>query len=70
MSTKKINLGGGCFWCIETSFRRIRGVVSVVSGYSGGHVESPTYEQVVETFYKLQNDPFISQKNLIEKSVF
>ena len=39
-------LGGGCFWCLEPVFRDLRGVDSVVSGYAGGHVPNPTYEQV------------------------
>jgi peptide-methionine (S)-S-oxide reductase len=39
-------LGAGCFWCVEAVYQDIRGVISVVSGYSGGHVENPTYEQV------------------------
>lgn len=39
-------LGGGCFWCLEAVFDELRGVVDVVSGYSGGHVPNPTYEQV------------------------
>lgn len=39
-------LGGGCFWCVEAVFERIPGVVSVESGYTGGHVKDPTYEQV------------------------
>lgn len=38
--------GAGCFWCVEAVFQRLDGVVSVVSGYSGGDVENPTYEQV------------------------
>ena len=38
--------GGGCFWCTEAIFRRLQGVASVVSGYSGGEAASPTYEQV------------------------
>ena len=38
--------GAGCFWCTEAVFRELDGVVHVVSGYSGGHVENPTYEQV------------------------
>ncbi len=41
-----IVLGGGCFWCTEGIFQRVPGVVSVVSGYAGGTVENPTYEQV------------------------
>ncbi len=39
-------LGGGCFWCTEAVFNNIKGVVSVESGYSGGAVANPSYEQV------------------------
>lgn len=39
-------LGGGCFWCLEAVFSSLSGVVSAVSGYSGGHVENPDYESV------------------------
>jgi peptide-methionine (S)-S-oxide reductase len=39
-------LGSGCFWCTEAVFQQLKGVESVVSGYSGGHVENPSYEQV------------------------
>ena len=38
--------GGGCFWCIEAVFMEIKGVNSVASGYSGGHVENPSYYEV------------------------
>jgi peptide-methionine (S)-S-oxide reductase len=38
--------GGGCFWCLEAVFSRLRGIKSVESGYMGGHVENPTYRQV------------------------
>lgn len=38
--------GSGCFWCTEAVFQRMKGVEKVVSGYSGGHVENPTYQQV------------------------
>jgi len=38
--------GAGCFWCVEAVFQRLNGVAKVVSGFSGGHVDSPTYEQV------------------------
>ena len=37
---------GGCFWCVEADFDKVEGVLSTVSGYMGGHVEEPTYEQV------------------------
>lgn len=39
-------LGGGCFWCLEAVYDQLRGVTDVVSGYSGGQVHQPTYEQV------------------------
>jgi peptide-methionine (S)-S-oxide reductase len=39
-------LGGGCFWCLEAVYQHLDGVEQVVSGYAGGHVENPTYEQV------------------------
>ena len=39
-------LGGGCFWCTEAVFDQLKGVEDVVSGYTGGHVENPTYRQV------------------------
>ncbi len=39
-------LGGGCFWCLEAVYLGLRGVSAVKSGYAGGHVEHPTYEQV------------------------
>ena len=45
-ATQKIVVGGGCFWCVEAVFQRVNGVKKVVSGYSGGHVPKPTYEQV------------------------
>ena len=39
-------LGGGCFWCLDAVYRKLEGVTEVVSGYAGGHVPNPTYEQV------------------------
>lgn len=39
-------LGAGCFWCVEAIFQRLKGVLSVVSGYSGGSVENPDYKSV------------------------
>jgi peptide-methionine (S)-S-oxide reductase len=50
MKQSKINsvatFGGGCFWCLEAVFADINGVLKVASGYSGGEVENPSYEQV------------------------
>lgn len=40
--------GSGCFWCTEAIFERVNGVISVVSGYSGGHVVNPTYKEVCD----------------------
>ncbi|MEP1552790.1 MAG: peptide-methionine (S)-S-oxide reductase MsrA [Paraglaciecola sp.] len=39
-------LGGGCFWCIESAFNSVSGVVSAYAGYAGGQLDNPTYEQV------------------------
>lgn len=44
--TETATFGGGCFWCMEAVFERIDGVKSVTSGYAGGSVAQPTYEQV------------------------
>lgn len=41
-------LGGGCFWCVEAVFDQLEGVTDVVSGYTGGHVDNPTYRQVCD----------------------
>ena len=41
-------LAGGCFWCLEAVYDELKGVESVESGYSGGHVQSPSYAQVCE----------------------
>jgi peptide-methionine (S)-S-oxide reductase len=45
-ATEVATLGGGCFWCLEAVFQRLRGVSRVVSGYAGGHVANPSYEAV------------------------
>jgi peptide-methionine (S)-S-oxide reductase len=42
----KATVGGGCFWCVEAVFQRLQGVKAVESGYTGGQVDNPTYEQV------------------------
>ena len=46
MAIEKATFGAGCFWCVETIFSRIKGVNTVISGYTGGDNEDPTYEQV------------------------
>ncbi|HPK86739.1 MAG TPA: peptide-methionine (S)-S-oxide reductase MsrA [Atribacterota bacterium] len=44
--TEVATLAGGCFWCLEAIYQRVKGVLKVISGYSGGDVVSPDYEQV------------------------
>lgn len=48
MVTDTATFGTGCFWCTEAVFQELKGVLKVTSGYSGGHVKNPTYEQVCE----------------------
>lgn len=64
---------GGCFWCTEAIYQRIKGVTSVVSGYSGGEMENPDYETVSEgqtghaEAIQIQFDPaVISYEKLVE----
>jgi peptide-methionine (S)-S-oxide reductase len=47
-SSETITLGGGCFWCVEAVYEKVRGVLAVESGYCNGQVDQPTYEQVCE----------------------
>ena len=44
---KKVYFAGGCFWCMEESFDKVKGVLKSVSGYSGGHLKNPTYKDVI-----------------------
>jgi peptide-methionine (S)-S-oxide reductase len=44
--TDKATFAGGCFWCVEADFDKVPGVLSTTSGYTGGHVADPSYEQV------------------------
>ena len=44
--TETATLGGGCFWCVEAVYQRVKGVVSVKPGYAGGHVQNPTYKEI------------------------
>ena len=46
MTLESATFAGGCFWCVEAAFLRLRGVESVVPGYAGGHTENPSYETV------------------------
>lgn len=45
--TRTAIFAGGCFWCVESDFERVEGVIEVVSGFTGGEVENPSYKQVV-----------------------
>ena len=44
---KKVYFAGGCFWCMEESFDKVTGVIKSISGYSGGHLKNPKYEDVI-----------------------
>lgn len=46
MNEETATLGGGCFWCTEAVFRRLKGVRTVTPGYTGGHVKNPSYQEV------------------------
>ncbi|WP_103019363.1 peptide-methionine (S)-S-oxide reductase MsrA [Salinibacter altiplanensis] len=45
-SSNHATIGGGCFWCLEAVYEEVSGVTDIVSGYAGGHVQSPSYRQV------------------------
>ena len=64
---------GGCFWCVEESFEKLKGVEEVISGYSGGITENPTYKEVTygntghfEVVEIIYNKKVISFKELLE----
>ncbi|MEO0634410.1 MAG: peptide-methionine (S)-S-oxide reductase MsrA [Pseudomonadota bacterium] len=46
-ATETLTVAGGCFWCVEADFEKVTGVREVISGFTGGTVENPTYKQVV-----------------------
>jgi peptide methionine sulfoxide reductase msrA/msrB len=69
----KAVFAGGCFWCTESDFEKIEGIVSVVSGYTGGHRKNPTYEEVssgstghVEAIEVLYDPKRISYETLLD----
>lgn len=73
ISFDKATFGGGCFWCLEAIFSEIQGVQGVTSGFSGGHLPDPSYEQVVtgstghaEVVQILYNPKEISYLKLLE----
>ena len=64
---------GGCFWCVEESFEKLNGVVEVISGYSGGSTENPTYKEVTygntghfEVVEIIYNKEIISYEELLK----
>jgi peptide-methionine (S)-S-oxide reductase len=66
-------LGGGCFWCIEVLFQRLKGVEKVESGYAGGNIDNPSYEAIssgnsghAEVIQLSYNPEIISYRELIE----
>lgn len=73
MATEMATLGGGCFWCLEAVYQELKGVRHVESGYTGGHVPYPTYEQVCDgttghaEVVRLEFDPeVISYREILE----
>ncbi|MDH5434575.1 MAG: peptide-methionine (S)-S-oxide reductase, partial [Gammaproteobacteria bacterium] len=48
MTEEKIILGGGCFWCLEAAFQKVKGINKITSGYAGGFDKAPTYESVCQ----------------------
>ncbi len=71
-----LTLGGGCFWCLEAVFDELRGVDSVVSGFAGGHVQHPSYEQVPDgntghaEVVQITFDPAVITRDQILKAFF
>jgi peptide methionine sulfoxide reductase msrA/msrB len=69
----KATFAGGCFWCVEADFEKVDGVVEVISGYTGGHKDNPTYEEVssgetghVEAVQVLYDPKQVSYKELLD----
>ena len=69
----KAYFAGGCFWCVEESFEKLKGVEEVISGYSGGSTENPTYKEVTygntghfEVVEIIYDKKVISFKELLE----
>ena len=46
VKTETATVAGGCFWCVESDFEKVDGIIEVISGYTGGHKENPTYKEV------------------------
>lgn len=65
MNTETIVLGGGCFWCLDALYKKVEGILSITSGYTGGATKNPTYSEVCNgttghaEVVKLEYDPNI-----------
>ncbi len=73
MSYEKATLGGGCFWCLEPVYADLDGVVDIVVGYAGGHLENPTYQLIctgttghAEVVQITFNPEIISYRDILE----
>src|SRR5690625_2390835 len=73
MTEQKATFAGGCFWCMVKPFDEIEGVIDIVSGYNGGNLKNPTYEQVgtnktghLEAVQITYNPELISYKELLD----
>jgi peptide methionine sulfoxide reductase msrA/msrB len=73
MKLEKATFAGGCFWCVESGFERLEGVEEVISGFSGGEKENPTYKEVasgqtnhIESIQVFYDPEKISYKELVE----
>ena len=69
---KKIYLEGGCFWCLEEAYQDVDGVISAISGYSGGHTTNPTYEKIstgktghIEALEIIYDDEIINSNSIL-----
>jgi peptide-methionine (S)-S-oxide reductase len=69
----KATFAGGCFWCMQPAFDKVKGVVSTTAGYTGGHTQQPTYEQVsaggtghVEAVQVVYDPAQVGYANLLE----
>ena len=74
--SETITLGGGCFWCLEAVFTELKGVTRVESGYAGGKVENPNYEQVSDgntghaEVVQITFDPSVIDRDTILRAYF
>ena len=70
---KRIYLAGGCFWCLEEAYQNVDGVISAISGYSGGHTANPTYEKIstgktghIEALEIIYDDDIINSDSILD----